>query len=173
MESRDLPGYELVVAKSGLKMKPAEVAPPGESAAAPPGPPKVSIGADGLPDLAPGKPMWTALSEIPNVRIIARMQTSADIAKLLERRLRQPVTDKTGLPGTYDYKLFFAPDPAKTLPPPPPDGASPEQSSVSARDPVPDLPNAVEAQLGLKLLQTKTAGSVLVVDRYNRTPGPN
>jgi uncharacterized protein (TIGR03435 family) len=180
-ETRDLTSYELVVAKGGVKMKEAEKAPAGgvppNSPAAVFGPPKLSIGPDGAPALPPGTPMWVGLGEGGNARIVARMQTTAALANILENRVSRPVVDKTGLMGTYDFNLLYAPDTSRMPPPPPPPTADPAPNQGegidAVRDPVPDLFKAVEAQLGLKLEPKKTPGAVLVVERYNRTPSAN
>ena len=88
------------------------------------GKPKLSV--------APGPPR--GLMILPN-GVQAQGATIADVADLLSRPLGRPVKDKTGLTGTYDVKLSFAPfnDPDSTLPAP------------SA---------AIEEQMGLRLEST-------------------
>jgi uncharacterized protein (TIGR03435 family) len=73
------------------------------------------------------------------------------LADLLSRPLGRPVLDKTGLDGTYDVKLEFAPlnDPESTLPSP---------------------PAAIEEQLGLKLESATVPREILVVDHVERVP---
>jgi len=88
-----------------------------------------------------------------------------------------PSVDRTGLTGTYDFNLLYSPDPARTLPLPPPapvadPAPGPSGGVAEIRDPVPDLLHAVDAQLGLKLEPRKAPGGVLRVERYNRAPTP-
>jgi uncharacterized protein (TIGR03435 family) len=80
------------------------------------------------------------------------------------------VVDKTALAGIYDIRMEFA---SILSPKPAPDGAA----APAASDPVdagPDIFNAVQQQLGLKL--TKVANiqiDVMIVDRIDRTPTEN
>jgi uncharacterized protein (TIGR03435 family) len=100
---------------------------------------------------APGPPH--ELMILPN-GVSAQGATIADVADLLSRPLGRPVMDKTGLTGTYNVKLSFAPlnDPDSTLPAP------------SA---------AIEEQMGLKLESTVVPTKVLVVDHVDRVPPEN
>ena len=84
-------------------------------------------------------------------------------ATQLSRFVGGVVVDKTGLTGTYDLELSYAPDPAingfgRDLPPQP--GAPPPAANSDA----PSLFGALQEQLGLKLEATKGMIDVLVVD---------
>ena len=68
-------------------------------------------------------------------------------AESLSSEVSRPVIDKTGLTGTYDFKLSFVPDEL--------------QGSADDR---PSIFTALEQQLGLKLESTKGSVDVLVVD---------
>lgn len=73
----------------------------------------------------------------------------------LESRLDFPVVDRTGLSGTYNYKLEWAPD---------------DQASNDER--LPSLPLALKEQLGLKMEIQKAPIDVVVVDHIGQ-PSPN
>jgi uncharacterized protein (TIGR03435 family) len=60
------------------------------------------------------------------------------------------VRDKTGLTGTYDLTLEYAPE------------------GADSSDPRPSLFTALEEQLGLKLVPSKGPGDVIVVDHVER-----
>ena len=65
----------------------------------------------------------------------------------------RPVIDRTGLTGTYDYKLSWALDVSSALP------DSPEAVSIFT---------ALQEQLGLKLEATKAPVEFLVIDSAER-----
>lgn len=67
------------------------------------------------------------------------------------------VIDKTGLTGQYDFSLYFRPSNMK----PGPD------------DDAPSVEQAVQEQLGLKLVPSKAPIDVVVVDRAEKTPTEN
>jgi uncharacterized protein (TIGR03435 family) len=75
--------------------------------------------------------------------------------------LENPVIDQTGLTGTFDFTLDFAPE----LPP----GAAP---SSDAEDPRPTFRDALAQQLGLKLVSGKGSFDIWVVDHIDH-PTPN
>ena len=163
-ETRDFPSYELTVAKGGLKMKEAEP-PQGEL-------PPIETGArpadrDGFPILTPGRMGLSILYRDQISHLSARMQTAQGIRDFLSSLLHAVVIDKTGLTGTYDFKLLYAP------PNPPPAPSSEPQSILNASMPAPDVSSALEKQLGLKLEAKKSPMQVLVVDKANRKPTPN
>jgi uncharacterized protein (TIGR03435 family) len=183
-ETRDLPIYELVVAKGGPKLKAPEKAPAGATAPAQPqqaaeaGPATIKMTRDkeGLPELPPGIPRMVAYPLPGGMHISARMQTVAALLPGLELQTGRPVLDKTGLTGTYDFTLVFLPDtaggadigPAAAGPP------SGQGSLLSAAsEPAPNLFVALESQLGLKLESKKGPVEVLIVDHLNRTPTEN
>jgi uncharacterized protein (TIGR03435 family) len=172
-ETRDLPIYELIVAKGGLKMGEAEK--PAQTLQSEPGPTppgQLPRDKDGLPLLPPGVPRMASYG---NSGVSARMQTIADLVRLLQSKLDRPVVEKTGLTGTYDFTLVWAP---QTTPGGFDSTAAPEPTygqgaAAAPSQPVPDLPACVERQLGLKLAPAKRPVSVLVIDHVNRTPTEN
>ncbi|HEV8397138.1 MAG TPA: TIGR03435 family protein [Vicinamibacterales bacterium] len=82
----------------------------------------------------------------------------------LSGRVGRAIVDQTGLAGTWDLTLTYAPDstqiPAGTLSPnAPPPVANPDAPSLFA---------ALQEQLGLRLVSTTAPVEVLVVDRVSR-----
>jgi uncharacterized protein (TIGR03435 family) len=180
-ETREMPLYELVLAKGGLKMKEAgkaaadAQAQPEPAANGRPSAPQMTHNKDGLPEFPPGVPgMFAMPSGAPPNRftwLTARTQTIASLLNMLQFQIGRPVVNKTGLTGTYDFNLRYAISTAGAG-----SAASAEPPSAAldaASDPAPDLFRAFESQLGLKLESKKGPVEVLVVDRVNRTPTEN
>jgi len=82
-----------------------------------------------------------------------------------------PVTDGTGLKGSYDFTLSFS-SADKILPNA---GGAANNSDSTSSDPngALSLFDAVNRQLGLKLEKTKRPYPVLVIDHIEETPTPN
>jgi uncharacterized protein (TIGR03435 family) len=158
-ETRVLPVYELVVAKDGPKFK--ESAPMPADAPAPG--PRGRTDKDGFPILPPGVPGFTskfgpgALSHWT-----AQQQTMAALARSLSAQTAadRPVIDKTGLIGQYDFHLAY--DMHRPGAPPDPDDA-----------PGMILFDAVQKQLGLKLVDAKAPFDFVIIDRGEKTPTEN
>ena len=72
----------------------------------------------------------------------------------------KPVIDRTGLTGTFDVDLAWAPETISSG-----DGTPPVAVTNSN---APSLFTALQEQLGLKLESTKTSTNVLVIDRVER-----
>jgi uncharacterized protein (TIGR03435 family) len=79
-------------------------------------------------------------------------------AEFLSDEAGRPVVDRTGLSGSYEMTLDWAPD----------DAATPNDSTAG-----PSLFTALQEQLGLKLDATKGPLEMLVIDRAERTPTEN
>jgi uncharacterized protein (TIGR03435 family) len=75
---------------------------------------------------------------------------------LLEMTLNKTVVDKTGIEGRYDMRIMWTLE----------KGRSVSSSSVqpAAYDPEPTIFDAIQDQLGLKLVPAKIPTTVLVVD---------
>jgi len=84
------------------------------------------------------------------------------------------IVDKTGLTGLYDFKYEFAYGPAMALHFPASNGGPPA-GTTSASDPGggPDIPTALDQQVGLKLTKGKATFDVMAIDRVNRVPTDN
>ena len=151
-ESRLLPAQVLVIAKNGPKIQPAK---PGDTY------PNGIKGPDGLP-AGPHK-----FNFGPDGVIVQALPMSF-VANNLATHLGQPVLDRTGLTGDYDFTLRFSPRGATavhneqtgaketTMP----------ATSISAHNAA--LLSAVEEQLGLKLDLQTVPLPVLVIDRAEK-----
>jgi uncharacterized protein (TIGR03435 family) len=152
-ESRLLPGYALVIAKNGPKVQPAK---PGDTY------PNGIKGPDGLPA---GPHKFTFGPE----GVIVQALPMSFISNNLATHLGEPVVDRTGLTGDYDFTMQFSPGgetaaksnqqtgtKATTIP----------VSSISAHNAA--LVAAVEEQLGLKLDPQTLPVPVLVIDRAEK-----
>ncbi len=135
-ETKELPVYSLVVAKSGAKLKASET-PQGGA----PVPQMRRIGRGEMN--ANGAPM-------------------AVVAWMISQLLGRDVIDNTGLKGNYDVKLEWTLEPGQggAFPgAPPPPGALPPADANG-----PTLFTALQEQLGLRLESTKGPVTVLVID---------
>jgi uncharacterized protein (TIGR03435 family) len=178
-EKRELSGYELVVGKGGTKMTKS-----GEPIGPPAGPEDLMFMPDGgrggpiatikdkngLMELAPGRKGRVLLPlGAGRMRISARLQSIADIVSTCQRQTGQPVVDKTGLTGIYDFNLDFSPN-ASTV------SASALPSDVPPAD-IKDeggAPFLVAIQsLGLRLQPVKTPVDVVVIDYIEKVPTEN
>lgn len=139
-ETKELQGFELVSGRGGSKLKPSSDMGVVESAA-PSGPPKTD--SNGYPQLTgPGMAMMEgAKAGAVIVFLTARAQPLSALVDLLTREFQMPISDKTGLPGNFDFKLEFAPQPPGALP----SASGPENDGAA------NLTTAVQQQLGLRL----------------------
>jgi uncharacterized protein (TIGR03435 family) len=164
---KEFPSYDLVVAKGGPKLQEAERRP----ADAPPldSTQPLQWPEGGWPVLPPGVPSIGLYGRrgTQMVYLAARMKTVADLLRTLQQLMDRPLTDKTGLTGTYDFTLNFLPPGNAAYPPPP------SESPDAASEPAPDIFAALERQLGLKLVPGKALEKLLVVDKFNLDPTEN
>ena len=135
LETKTLPTYDLVIDKSGSKLKPTTALVPSSEEEAKAHPDKYN---KGTMTMGPG------MFEATGVPVRA-------LASQLANAVGKPVHDATGLTGSYDINLHFRPDDAG----PATDNAAPDAPSVFS---------AVQEQLGLKLVPTKGPVETLVVD---------
>src|SRR5215469_6882524 len=141
-ESRELSIYSLTVLKTGVK-GPGLVDAPNE----PCPPPTAATVRCGT--VSPGVG-----------RIIGERGRISQLADRLSTMLGRTVADKTGLTGSYDIDLRFAPDPGMQLP-----AGSPADTNG------PSLFTAIQEQLGLKLQAGKGPVEVIVVDSAEKPEG--
>jgi len=139
-EKKEMPGFDLVVGKGGLKMTPAEGS----------GPSGMSMGMRG-----PGMP----------TTVSSERATVATIITFLSGRLGRAIQDKTGLTGNYNFKLNWTPGEGEAaglggmmlqLPP----GAMPSGAS----EPGVSLFTALQEQMGLRLESSKVMLDIFVID---------
>lgn len=144
-EPKEITVHELVVAKGGPKMSPAD-----------PNAPNDLKNPDGTPVhgiLYTGPGQYTAQST-----------SMKDLALTLSDYTSRQVIDRTGLTGVYDFKLQFTPEP----------GFGPEYRHRTSNSPPlpeftgPSIYTAVQEQLGLKLEPAKAPVDSLVIDQIQR-----
>jgi uncharacterized protein (TIGR03435 family) len=151
-ETRELPVFELVVARTDGRLGPglrkSDVDCEAVFAA--------RRGGAQPPPRGPFEPPPCALIAGP-VRTIAGAASMQQLATNLAARVERVVIDKTGLTDRFDFTLTFTPDRMPAAAPPP--GLPPIDPNG------PGLFTALQEQLGLKLVASKGPVEVLVIDR--------
>jgi uncharacterized protein (TIGR03435 family) len=117
-------------------------------------------------------------SSAPSTTIKFQNMSMAQLAEKLQNvagtYIHFPVIDATGLEGGYDFTLTFSPIAPALLSnlARPPDAAG---AAGGAADPIGGVTlfEAVEKQLGLKLVEQKRPVSVLVIDHIEQQPADN
>lgn len=158
-ETREFPVYDLVAAKNGPKLKESAATPAPAPETAPPG----GVDKDGFPILPPGRPgagMRMGPGQITHWR--AQQQPIATLANMLRgpTAAGRVVIDKTGLTGRYDFTLYY-------------DMRAPGLPPSTDDDPAPILADALQQQLGLKLVEAKAPFDVIVIDHAEKVPTEN
>lgn len=149
-ETREMSRYRLVVAKGGPKLSRARK----------------------LPEYKDDEERKAAMEKQTKANMEAMMrrprsgpfrslgQSSATMAKLAEnlsRYVDRPVTDDTGLEGSYSFSLEWSPD----------------ESAPIGDSSLPSIFAAVQGQLGLKLEPEKGPVEFLVIERAEKRPVAN
>lgn len=130
-ESKEMSGYALVVARAGFKLKPTET-----------------------------DNHNTDHHSSGRIETLSAKGTSmAFLAGLLSRYLGQPVADRTGIEGVYDFELRWTSDE--------------ERADSAARDAPPSIYTALQENLGVRLAPQKVPAEMVVVDRVERVPTEN
>ena len=99
--------------------------------------------------------------------LVAQSLTMADLAQNLQSIFGQPVVDKTGLEGRWDFTMRWTPDETQLA-----DVPEPVRRPADEANEPPPLFTAIQKQLGLKLEAQKADVKVLVVDHVDH-PSPN
>jgi uncharacterized protein (TIGR03435 family) len=158
-ESKDLPVYELAIAKSGMKLQAPKEG--GCVTRAPDAPPQPPVPGQPPPNYC-GATSWSPRSLDGSA---ISMQT---LTTLLANILQHPVIDKTGFAGTFDVHLAWTADqstPGLMAP------DLPQPALPSGDAPGPTIFTVIAEQLGLKLLPGKAPTEVLVIDRAEKPTG--
>jgi len=150
-EKKEMPVYELVIAKVGSKLKVAP--PPGETAEFPRSF-DLKQDKEGFPVLPAGQTMYASTGNRISLQGVG--ETMEHFASTLAGQLSAPVIDTTGLTGKYDFTMKWIPGNLR------PDD-----------DPGLSLEAALAQQLGLSLRKTRGQVDVLVVDHVEKTPTEN
>lgn len=177
-ETRELPIYELVIAKSGLKLPQSRegsciVANPNAPAGAPGAPPPQRQGPPGPPrppgQSAPGQPfvgpcgVITAGGGPAGFRMDGGKVTIAQVTQILTNMLDRSIVDKTGFTETFDVHLEFSFDEALAGL-----AADPNRPAFATNPTNPSIFTALEEQLGLKLESARGPVEVIVIDGVER-----
>jgi uncharacterized protein (TIGR03435 family) len=166
-ESREMQRYELTVAKNGPKFKEAAPPAPADSrdAAPTPGPPKLDK--EGYPVIGPRGGMAIVYDK---ARMYQPEMTMTMLASQLSGQLRGPVVDATGLTGKYAISVYWsAGDSLRTTAPAPGQGPTPADTVSTG----PDLKQALQEQLGLRVESKKGPVEFVIVDHAEKTPTEN
>jgi uncharacterized protein (TIGR03435 family) len=144
-ETKEVPGYSLVVGKNGPKFTVSETAKRECS--------RLHVGKS--PDVQ-------VSSSTRGICLVMAQQPLSRLADFLYGTLTRPVTDRTGLTGLYDFTLFYSVE-----------GTIVDRTLRSDTEGAPYVTTAVQEQLGLKLEPAKGPIDFLVVDRANKIPIEN
>ena len=155
-ETRQGPVYELALGKGSPRLKPMQ---PGKCTPAPIGRPSAP-----LPD---GQRYCRGIVN-PRGAVDIEGGTLVGFAALLGMALDRPVIDKTGLTDSFEIHLRFSPDDATS---PRPDTAGPDTSAAVTAPDAPSVFQAIQEQLGLRLVPAKGPVDVLVIDHIERPSG--
>jgi uncharacterized protein (TIGR03435 family) len=163
-ETRELPIYQLAVAKGGVRLRPPAAdgcVARGSGGAAPAPPPRAGqsvIAACGT---------IIAMGGTAGMRMDGGKVVMAELVRVLSSMLDRPVVDGTGVTSSFDIHLQFNFDQAlaglATDPNHPPFAAEPAGPSIFT---------ALQEQLGLRLESAKGPVEVIVIDHVER-PGGN
>ncbi|MEP6962118.1 MAG: TIGR03435 family protein [Acidobacteriota bacterium] len=182
IEQKEFSVDELIVGPRGHKLKeadennPAPMQFPGGPGMPPPPPPPSAASEDGK-SAQKGPQLMMMISSGPNGivgKTSGRGQPISGLVDLISNQIGHPVVDKTGLTGKYDFDLEFAPTNLRgpageairaPLQGPAPAGATPDLGL--------DLGDAVQQQLGLRLVKGKGKLDAVVVDKIERTATEN
>jgi uncharacterized protein (TIGR03435 family) len=140
-ETRDMPTYNLIVAKNGARLKLSENQSPVRLDAQPRG----TVRTIAKPSPA-GIALTMSVNAVPIDMLVATLQSYAG----------RPLFDKTGLNGLFDAQLEFFLEAGGPAPQP------------VASDSGPTFAAAIEEQLGLKLESSRGPVEVLVIDSVQR-----
>ena len=158
-ESKEFPGYALVVGKNGLKLsKPVEH----HVGARPP-----------IPESAPSQPIiMTSPGRGGGLHVVAEQATMASLAEHVSHMLGLPVVDLTNTPGSYDFVLDASQEDTRN-------GNAMVVTGEPGRDSTKEeSPSNVSIfssiqNFGLKLVRHKAPLDIIVVDHAEKTPTAN
>ena len=155
-ETRDLPAYELFLAKGGSLLKPAD--------------PKACDPVGATNDQGTNRVGVTCGTFFTGqTSIDARSMTMTQFANVLAIVLGRPVVDRSGIDGRFDIHLNLDPQGVNLG-----NGFTGLTSDADQRDGAqPSIFSALQQQLGLRLQSHKEPTDVIVIDRLNRLPTDN
>jgi len=146
-ETKEATTYNLVIAKNGPKLKESE-----------PDPDAPNLGLQPPPATPPIRG-YNGAVQVHQIR-----QTAERLAATFASQLGLPVTDDTGLKGIYDISLHWSGTGVNLS------ASASEVPDDTAIESQPTLLQAVQEQLGLKLVPKKGQIDVLVIDHIEKLP---
>ena len=160
-ETRELPVYNLVLARSDGRLGPALKESSAECQAVVREYYEALRG--GAPTQAPPAAVARCVSSRPGIGMFSMNGTSLGaLVNLLPQFVERQVIDRTGLTGVYDLTLRWTPEAIPSL-------LGLPQAPLPPADPdVPDIFTAVREQLGLKLEAGRGPVEVVVIDRLEK-----
>jgi uncharacterized protein (TIGR03435 family) len=150
---KEVQGYELTIAKGGIKFKQSGATP--ANSEAPAESPTMRTDTNGFPVPSPGSSGYIITSSRAGGQWLH--EKIDPLIRLLDSVVDKPVVDATGLAGTYDFSLHWVPDRMQT------------DAALDG----PDIFVALEKQLGLKLTPKKVSIPIVVVDHAEKLPKEN
>jgi len=138
--TKQIPVYEMVVAKGGIKMK---------DAATDPAPPQLGKGED-------GKPLSTLRwSKDTTLMQAYSMKSLTNLLTMPAAQVGRPVLDKTGLTSTYNFKF---------------DWSIYSANAAAGNSPTEDAPSIFTAlgEIGLKLQPSTASFDTLIIDHVEK-----
>jgi uncharacterized protein (TIGR03435 family) len=167
-ETRDLPVYDLTVAKSGSKLPPPKegncVSPDPSAPALPPPPPPVQRGPTIRPACGRLMVMISSSGQMNGGKV-----SMAELTRVLSSILGRTVVDKTAITELFDVHLEFAFDESLAGIGGGPN--APRRSAISPDPAGPSIFSAIQDQLGLRLESTRGPVEVLVIDHVEKPVG--
>ncbi len=166
-ESKETPVYALTVAKNGFKLQPVKEG-------------CVPIDLNHLPQPPePGKPMPNFCGNVSmrmngqSVTMDAHGMSLQDFSARLSTMLDRKVIDKSGVAGVFDFHLEFAPDEATAMFRGGRGGGGDAGGNPAPAVEIagPSIFDALQEQLGLKLLPDKGPVESLVIDHVEKPSG--
>ena len=193
LETRELPIFNLVMARTDRRLGPSITATPADCQAtvaernaaaqafaagrgSPPPLPGMPGGppAPNLDAMLKGAPPPCGFGRYLTGNVAASGQTMAQLVTTIADWVGRPVIDKTGLTGLHDFTLKFAPEDVRDGGPLGPT-LTQLRGQVQAPRADPDAPSlsvALQEQLGLKLESARGPVEVVVIDRIEK-PTPD
>ncbi len=167
-EVREVPVYDLLVAKGGPKLTPFD---PASCTPFPPRPDIVTGPPDPIPQLPPGQKYCSHGGGLigptaVNVVVMDDGDTISDFCRDFLQSVgndRRRVVDKTGITGKFTIHLEYAPDDATR-------SRLAEMGNPLGDPTAPEIFTAIQEQLGLKLVPDKGPGDFLVIDHIEQPP---
>ncbi len=180
-EEKNMAGYHLVVAKGGARLTESTGGQIAEANRKP-------MAASNNWGQGEGHSHTGAMNFNGQARYQGSERTMGDLVRVLSDQLGRPVDDQTGLKGKYDIRLSWAAESTGGSPGHAggtagegdhgghggPTGAPGSAGTTSGDGSGPGLLEALQTQLGLKLVQgDKSAARIFVVDHIEKLPVSN